>query len=476
MTRANIKWIDEQDVPGFLAGVRAQIPARVLDEVEAVFPADNDSLAFELYHAIKALPDPQKAFELWKDFNFGPLTIRSYEFKLGMEDVLGWHNPEKLVAFHAACIAASEALPKNAQKDKPFRATIAALLEPRIKQNWGSSLDGLKKSVATLLVTPAVYKEVQAILLRKFDVLAQEARDPHAGVQRQNLSELPLHVPDGVTFGVEFEGMLPTNQDLEQSMEALTIALRADGLTANCKEIPGFKTPDLFIKFGRYYHDWLLTVDATVKNPFQFLSNAFFDRNYGLELISPVLQGEAGLKQLVRAHGTLEDNRFMTNSTTGFHVSVGLKDISLEELKNLCEAFVKNEKALDAFVHPDRRGDQNQYGISQTHIGLERIRAAESIGELVDIVSPVHSHYKMDLASLMDPASPARAQYRGEGGRGYMDQAVPYTVLLVHFTKMARQNPDVTVRQVLAAIHEGPTRQHHGPVRGAEPSRLAPLI
>lgn len=85
------------------------------------------------------------------------------------------------------------------------------------------------------------------------------------------------------------------------------------------------------------------------------------DGSCGLELVSPVLEGEAGLEEVRIAAAALEAAGAKVDKRCGLHVHFDARSMSLKSVKNLFKMWLKFEDVLDTFQPPSRRGNANTY-------------------------------------------------------------------------------------------------------------------
>ncbi|MCC8186491.1 MAG: amidoligase family protein [Bacteroides sp.] len=121
-----------------------------------------------------------------------------------------------------------------------------------------------------------------------------------------------------------------------------------------------------------YNHDtrphWKIVSDSTIRG------------NSTFELVSPVLQGEAGLKELKKVCLILDANGVKVNSSCGLHVHFDAADFTLETWKNVALTYKNIESVIDKFM-PSSRRDQF-YCRSLRTISKVDIQNANSIQEL----------------------------------------------------------------------------------------------
>lgn len=95
---------------------------------------------------------------------------------------------------------------------------------------------------------------------------------------------------------------------------------------------------------------WKVVPDASVSN--------------GCEVVSPILQGENGMKQVQKVCDAIKATGLNANQSCGFHVHIGAREFSVTQLANVCRAFKANEAHFDSIVAPSRRNNryaQNHY-------------------------------------------------------------------------------------------------------------------
>jgi len=132
------------------------------------------------------------------------------------------------------------------------------------------------------------------------------------------------------TFGVEFEGH-------GVRMSTLVRKLRDAGINAG----------------ESYYSNrdtsfWRVKPDGSLRGDSPF------------EIVSPILQGEAGLAEMKLVLDTALAAGAKVNITCGFHVHWGVGDWDLPNFRNLAARYVKFERAIDS-VMPKSRRQNNQY-------------------------------------------------------------------------------------------------------------------
>lgn len=134
-------------------------------------------------------------------------------------------------------------------------------------------------------------------------------------------------------FGVEAEFY---NITVEVALEAL----RAVGIA---------------VSFQGYTHavtsEWKIVTDASV-------TSRGTGQRSGLELVSPILKGEAGLQELAKALDALHNAGAKTNTTCGLHVHIDTAGMNGVQRKNFFNGYVQNQRIMDRLVSTSRRNNR----------------------------------------------------------------------------------------------------------------------
>lgn len=105
-----------------------------------------------------------------------------------------------------------------------------------------------------------------------------------------------------------------------------------------------------------YYSDsnssiWRLKTDSSVGGM----------GGYGLEVVSPVLQGDKGYQDLMLVLDAINNTGAEVNRTCGLHIHVGVSDWRIKQFRNLYKRYAKFERAIDSVMPNSRRGSNNNY-------------------------------------------------------------------------------------------------------------------
>lgn len=78
----------------------------------------------------------------------------------------------------------------------------------------------------------------------------------------------------------------------------------------------------------------------------------------GGELVSPILEGEEGIRRaVVAARAAYGEGLARVDRRCGFHAHFDVSDFTLHQFKNLAKLWLKYEDVMEALVSPSRRGD-----------------------------------------------------------------------------------------------------------------------
>ena len=159
-------------------------------------------------------------------------------------------------------------------------------------------------------------------------------------------------------FGVELECVAPAGA----SVESTTSLLRSNG-----------------------YSDWRCVYDGSLSGR-------------GVEAVSPVLRGEAGLEQLTRVCALLKDNGYTVNRSCGTHVHHEIRDLDLPAIKRFARSWANNQHLIDGLVSDSRRGSRDP-----SYCGTFRASDADRVESLENI-----AHFRGDRYKTLNFASYAR--------------------------------------------------------------------
>ncbi|MDR2926868.1 MAG: amidoligase family protein [Cytophagaceae bacterium] len=106
--------------------------------------------------------------------------------------------------------------------------------------------------------------------------------------------------------------------------------------------------------------------------------------NQAFELVSPILNGEAGLTELMTVCNVLNRCNVKVNKTCGTHVHINARAFTQEQWKRIYINYARLEKVIDGFMPESRRDDANRYckDFGNVRDFENRIRQAESLEDI----------------------------------------------------------------------------------------------
>lgn len=151
-------------------------------------------------------------------------------------------------------------------------------------------------------------------------------------------------------FGVEIEAYNCTREKLASELRAAGIEVAVEG----------------------YNH--------ITRNHWKLVTDASLSGNNTFELVSPVLEGETGLKELEKVCWVLEYCDVKVNDSCGLHIHMDAADFDLQTWKNLALNYKRLERVIDSFMPESRR--QNYYCKGLKAISDSDIESARTINDL----------------------------------------------------------------------------------------------
>ena len=174
-------------------------------------------------------------------------------------------------------------------------------------------------------------------------------------------------IPFNRKFGVEIEAFNIDRHDLARALRQAGITVEAESYNHNTRP------------------HWKIVTDASLSGTQTF------------ELVSPILEGQAGLTELETVCRVLKAKRALINRSCGLHVHFDAEQISLSQTKNLLFNYAGYESIIDSFMPNSRRGSSNTFCQSLTHL-TGRIDGASSMQTLTNSVM-TNRYFKVNLQS-----------------------------------------------------------------------------
>ncbi|WP_375445765.1 amidoligase family protein [uncultured Fibrella sp.] len=187
--------------------------------------------------------------------------------------------------------------------------------------------------------------------------------------QQQAIADAFSFIPFNRRFGIEIEAYNVNKNTLATALRAAGIEVEVEGYNHNTRP------------------HWKIVTDASLNG-----ANSF-------ELVSPILEGQAGLVELETVCRVMKQKRAYINRSCGLHVHFDAANIGLPQTKNLLVNYARYESVIDSFMPASRRGTTNGYCQSLTAL-TSRIDAATTMNALTSTVMPSR-YFKVNLQSYL---------------------------------------------------------------------------
>jgi len=205
-------------------------------------------------------------------------------------------------------------------------------------------------------------------------------------------------------FGVEIEAYNCTQEKLLHELREAGIRVAIEGYTHRTTE------------------HWKLVTDSSLSG------------NDTFELVSPILAGEAGLKELETVCWVLDLCDVKVNDSCGFHVHMDAANFNMETWKNLALTYKHLEPVIDSFMPGSRRN--NQYCQSLHGISDTAIREASTITDLQCVFNN-RRYYKLNLEAYSRHRTVEFRQHSGTTNYTKMEKWIRFLNGLVTFASAA---------------------------------------
>lgn len=203
-------------------------------------------------------------------------------------------------------------------------------------------------------------------------------------------------------FGVEIEAYNCTRERLAQELREAGISVAVEG----------------------YNHDtrnhWKLVTDSSLSG-----SNTF-------ELVSPILEGESGLKELEKVCWVLDYCDVKVNDSCGLHIHMDAANFTLNTWKNLILTYRRAERVIDAFMPSSRRNNPYCRGIQS--ITESRIQEAASLNDL-RMAFGGDRYHKLNLESYSRHRTVEFRQHSGTTNFTKMENWIRFIANMITFAQ-----------------------------------------
>lgn len=203
-------------------------------------------------------------------------------------------------------------------------------------------------------------------------------------------------------FGIEIEAYNCNREKLARELRDAGITVAVEGYNHTTRE------------------HWKLVTDSSLQG-----DNTF-------ELVSPILIGEAGLKELEKVCWVLDLCGAKVNDSCGLHVHLDAERFNMNTWRNLALTYKHLESVIDAFMPGTRRN--NRYCKSLSCVSDEEIKSARTIDDLRDVFN--HDRYhKVNFEAYSRHKTVEFRQHSGTTNFTKMENWVRFLNGLITFAK-----------------------------------------
>lgn len=179
------------------------------------------------------------------------------------------------------------------------------------------------------------------------------------------------------------------------------IEIEAYGVTRS-KVLTAIRTKGIRIEDESYNH--------ITRGWWKIVSDSSISGESGFEIVSPILEGQAGLEELKKVCEALTEVRAKINKSCGMHVHFDASQMGIREVKNLMLNYATYEKHIDSILPNSRRGNTNTYCQSLQN-DKAKIESATSVRELASAIGT--RYRKINLQSFVRHGSIEFRQHSG---------------------------------------------------------------
>lgn len=179
-------------------------------------------------------------------------------------------------------------------------------------------------------------------------------------------------------------------------------------------------------------HVTVESYNHTTRDHWKLVTDGSLQGNDTFELVSPILVGEAGLKELEKVCWVLDLCDVKVNDSCGLHVHLDAADFNINTWRNLALTYKHLENLIDAFMPGTRRN--NSFCKSLKHVSDERIKLAGTIDALRSVFDRDRYH-KVNFEAYARHKTVEFRQHSGTTNFTKMENWVRFLNGLITFAK-----------------------------------------
>lgn len=188
---------------------------------------------------------------------------------------------------------------------------------------------------------------------------------------------------------------------------------------------------------------WKLVTDASVNR--DGCQNA---NGRGNEIVSPVLHGEDGLRELELVCKVLGECGAKVDKTCGIHVHHDVNGYTAQQLKNIYVVYYRGTKGIDAMMPKSRRSENTPYfakGLNDTYIN--RVMRCDSISEMKSELGH-DRYYSVNFCSYVKYGT---VEFRQHAGSVEFNKIGNWVRLTHRICEASKSNYTLTVTDAMKA-------------------------
>ena len=166
-------------------------------------------------------------------------------------------------------------------------------------------------------------------------------------------------------------------------------------------------------------------------------------RGHAAELVSPILQGKAGIEELQKVVNALNSVAGVTvNRSCGLHVHLNCVDLNVKEIQSIYERYANYEEQIDLCLPRSRRGSMHWCKTLKEGNNIARVKRANRKERLADLNG---RYYKVNLTQI---AHRGAIEFRQHSGTTDFTKIFNWLCFLMQFveTSCALAGSQITVR------------------------------
>ncbi|MCF0235620.1 MAG: amidoligase family protein [Bacteroidaceae bacterium] len=208
-------------------------------------------------------------------------------------------------------------------------------------------------------------------------------------------------------FGVEIEAYGCSRTRLAQELRAAGIETQVEGYNHSTRR------------------HWKVVTDSSL------------DGEQTFELVSPILRGEEGLKELRKVCYVLDYLDIKVNGSCGLHIHMEAIDFDIQTWRNLVLNYLSLERTIDSFMPASRKGNRFCRPL-QGSINAQRVERAQSLDELRGIFHNTR-YYKLNLEAFDRHHTVEFRQHSGTTNFTKMEHWIRFLNGMINFARQGQR-------------------------------------